>query len=388
MIEQHIARLGGIQVSDQAERAVTEADVAGVEAHINASLPDDYRAFLLKYGSGRPHFGKEVDFPLATYASGSFGIDSFIGAVPMKNAYCYGLVDHYDQSREDLPDEILPIAEDGAGNYVCLAVKGDDKGRIYFWNHEEFETEDVPTYRWLELIASSFDDFLSQFQVDDFDSDVTVCHKALIYEMRIHDAVKTLLEAHDNSEDPWLREIPEADALFDFWSEFEIKIPQGEARRHWNANELAKRDALLPEIEANYQEPAMRAFEAIIDHWQPSAIRLQLEAWKRDSPDQREKIVETSRDFWEAESDEYKLDRAKFERRYRDAVEHITRMWGEGAPFAGHCEKASFPSWARPEDAPLAVWKYTRLAVYVAIRQRDNEWPLQLVIGVRRGSIH
>lgn len=35
-----------------------------------------------------------------------------------------------------IPSELIPIAEDGDGNVVCVALFGEFRGAIYFWDHE------------------------------------------------------------------------------------------------------------------------------------------------------------------------------------------------------------------------------------------------------------
>ncbi|MEZ4903851.1 MAG: SMI1/KNR4 family protein [Spirosomataceae bacterium] len=50
------------------------------------------------------------------------------------------------------------------GNYVCICLKGENYGKIYFYDHEvENENEDG-TLNWdnLYLIANSFTEFLEK----------------------------------------------------------------------------------------------------------------------------------------------------------------------------------------------------------------------------------
>jgi hypothetical protein len=35
-----------------------------------------------------------------------------------------------------MPAELIPIASDSFGNWVCLGVAGEAKGHVYFWDHE------------------------------------------------------------------------------------------------------------------------------------------------------------------------------------------------------------------------------------------------------------
>lgn len=84
----------------------------------------------------------------------------------MKNFYCYDLHAQYLEDRSILPDSVLAIADDGGGNLICLAVKGENRGRIYYWDHEEAEQEQgtAPTFQFLQPIADSFDEFIDKFE--------------------------------------------------------------------------------------------------------------------------------------------------------------------------------------------------------------------------------
>jgi hypothetical protein len=56
--------------------------------------------------------------------------------------------------------DLLPIACDGSGNIICIALSGGDRGTIYFWDWYE---EDVPpSYENVYFLAGSFDLFLER----------------------------------------------------------------------------------------------------------------------------------------------------------------------------------------------------------------------------------
>jgi hypothetical protein len=165
MNSERLEQLGGLQVDDSTGRIVREDDVRRVEHHIGAVLPDDYRTFLLKYGSGQAYFNESVGLPLETHPNGACCINAFFGAVPLENSYCYDLVTYFDQTRIELPGNALPIADEGGGSYICLAVAGDNAGSIYFWDHEEYTTEDEPTYKYMQHVAPSFSEFVGMLKI-------------------------------------------------------------------------------------------------------------------------------------------------------------------------------------------------------------------------------
>ena len=166
MMNKKLEELGGLQKEGLVSRAATEEDVSYVEQHIGSRLPEGYRFFLLQYGSEKAYFNELVGFAIETYPDGVCCIDTFIGAVPVETHYCYDLVSHRKEIEGYLPNNILPVADDGAGNYVCLSVAGDDAGQVYFWNHEEVRgIEEEPSCKNMEFVASSFTDFITKLQI-------------------------------------------------------------------------------------------------------------------------------------------------------------------------------------------------------------------------------
>jgi len=63
-----------------------------------------------------------------------------------------------------LPPSLFPIAEDSAGNLICLGVDASNRGKVFFWNHEEeLDTDgDIrQDYSNVYEVASDIDQFLS-----------------------------------------------------------------------------------------------------------------------------------------------------------------------------------------------------------------------------------
>jgi len=53
---------------------------------------------------------------------------------------------------KELPQNIVPFAEDPFGNFICFDFKGRDTVKIVFWNHEE---------KSITFVADSFVSFLA-----------------------------------------------------------------------------------------------------------------------------------------------------------------------------------------------------------------------------------
>lgn len=136
-----------------AETPVCSEALEQVEKRLDIHLPDQYRQFLLKHNGGKP----TPDLFKCANGGSSF-VHKFL-------AIHDGPYDNFEQENSSfrankaVPDNIIPIACDAFGNYVCLSVSGADIGALYFWNHEKQRQK--ASYKNLCLIAESFDQFLA-----------------------------------------------------------------------------------------------------------------------------------------------------------------------------------------------------------------------------------
>jgi hypothetical protein len=161
---------------------LTEEALATLESKLQARLPAPYRRFLCKHNGGRPEPSYFQRFTLHTFYS--------VGAGAKLN----DLLANQRRMRKWLPEEVIPIADDDFGNEICLAIRGKNRGKVYFWDHEgapeiddlealypglilnppdeEDERSNVTTWPGhpdLSLIADSFAKFLDSFH--DFDDE-------------------------------------------------------------------------------------------------------------------------------------------------------------------------------------------------------------------------
>ncbi|MFT0801061.1 SMI1/KNR4 family protein [Bacillus swezeyi] len=61
---------------------------------------------------------------------------------------------------DQMPEWVLPLADAEGGDQICIAVKGEKKGKIYFWDHELRDRQQD-----LFLIADTFNDFIQSLFV-------------------------------------------------------------------------------------------------------------------------------------------------------------------------------------------------------------------------------
>ncbi|MCL6511720.1 MAG: SMI1/KNR4 family protein [Anaerolineae bacterium] len=134
-----------------AEDPITYNDVARLEERLGFRLPEDYRAFLLQHNGGRPkpNVFSLTDTDLATTE------DTIAWFMCIKPGDVNDLLETASALQGRIPNNLLPIAVDPFGNYICIAVLGPDKGRIYFWDHE-LESTVSNVY----FLADSFDNLL------------------------------------------------------------------------------------------------------------------------------------------------------------------------------------------------------------------------------------
>jgi hypothetical protein len=157
-------RAHGITIRDSAE-PLRPDQLDGIERSLKLRLPAEYRSFLLRANGGVPeprlfHYtainedegtrrrqkGKIARFYPATPADWGSGI-------PISPLTFY-------QNNVPLgfPDWLLPIAnvEDALeGGMLCIAIKGENQGRIYYFPEQEIG-EDT-----LHHVAGSFNSFLA-----------------------------------------------------------------------------------------------------------------------------------------------------------------------------------------------------------------------------------
>ena len=129
---------------------LTEERLRRLEARLKARLPDDYRAFLLRYNGGRPTLSR---FTFTLDGEEQESILEWFFAVhdqPCEEPEDWDprsgeLPPHFGQPLEevwkDLRSEkpragVLPIGRDPSANLVCLGYAGKRAGQVWFFDHE------------------------------------------------------------------------------------------------------------------------------------------------------------------------------------------------------------------------------------------------------------
>jgi hypothetical protein len=145
--------------------ATSSEAIGNFEARWALVLPIEYKRFLLDSNGGYPT--PNIFVVPRWYGYGN-SVMSF-----------YGIHDGPKTKRLDwackvynerVPADLIPIAYDANDNNICLGWKGERKGKIYFWDHEDELDEDgdfVTDYRNVYLVANSLQEFLDGLMTDE-----------------------------------------------------------------------------------------------------------------------------------------------------------------------------------------------------------------------------
>jgi hypothetical protein len=169
-LEERFLLLGGIVPIGKTFVPVTEEEMKSIEADLGVSLPSDYRDLLTTYGAAS--FGKLVEYRTGF---GKAPLSHFYGSKDGKQS----LSKRINTYKGRMPDTLIPIADDGGGDQICLGIKGEEQGKIYYWDHEnEWDEEDYQEEHGSEMpleakfqnvqpIAGSFIDFINMLEARD-----------------------------------------------------------------------------------------------------------------------------------------------------------------------------------------------------------------------------
>lgn len=124
---------------------------------IKGKVPRDFEKFMINEDINSIH-GKSIDF-----------IDNYDCEETALLHYVYGFKENQNDIVKNYESElgentvrgIVPLAEDEAGNLICISLRFKDAGRIYFIDHE-VGLEDENEVDELPVIANSFTEFLEK----------------------------------------------------------------------------------------------------------------------------------------------------------------------------------------------------------------------------------
>ncbi|RZK10710.1 MAG: SMI1/KNR4 family protein [Flavobacterium sp.] len=147
----------------------SEFEVTRFEKVIGFKLPNDYRNFLLNYRGG--FLGEALIYDFIENGENTIGgIESIYGFCENKDNSLYKYYKDYCDDYKRMMLGMIPIGDDGSGNYICLLLAKKDFGKIYFWDHEwevDFNDpeESQEAFRNCHWIADSFTEFTKSIRI-------------------------------------------------------------------------------------------------------------------------------------------------------------------------------------------------------------------------------
>ncbi len=133
-----------------------------MEQSLGAELPAEYRQFLLEHNGGVPdpdcfivpgdeeYDGEPSERQMACF----FAIhDHEWSDQTPEGSLGYPLQEAWRDFRAELPgSQVVPIGKDWNGSYICLGYRGEECGRVFYYDHE---------YEELRPLAEDFRAFLT-----------------------------------------------------------------------------------------------------------------------------------------------------------------------------------------------------------------------------------
>ncbi|CAO4845691.1 MAG: hypothetical protein NEHIOOID_01343 [Holosporales bacterium] len=137
---------------------INEDIIKTLELYWNINFPKSYKNFLINFNGG---IAKKKIF---LFKSSNNGIVTHHWYGIRSESFFSILLAMHDKGHR-FPDNFIPFCDDSFGNKMLLSVKGQDYGKVYFWDHE-METEPAD-YSNLTLIADSFEEFINSLKSEE-----------------------------------------------------------------------------------------------------------------------------------------------------------------------------------------------------------------------------
>jgi hypothetical protein len=139
---------------------ITEDYLLSVEKAARAALPDDYKDFLRFVGEAASWMGPTfvAEDGEESFIEISYGVDPEGG---------YDLLANLDSYQGRVPVTMLPVGRDAFSNLICVGLIGDDRGKVFFWNHENENIDGPPWRENVHKIADSFTEFMEKLKAEE-----------------------------------------------------------------------------------------------------------------------------------------------------------------------------------------------------------------------------
>ncbi len=145
----------------ETEENTNKTQIREIENLVRLTFPPQYERHLLDLNGGRcfPNVFSFKEHGKVTSSS----IEWFLAIYDGQYDSLKRTIQTFKLDEKRMPTQIIPIANDGLGNLICISCGESDFGKVYFWDHErevDYASSDDNDYSNLYLIADSFDEFL------------------------------------------------------------------------------------------------------------------------------------------------------------------------------------------------------------------------------------
>jgi cell wall assembly regulator SMI1 len=138
---------------------VDDGVVEQLEQALGVTFPHDFRELMKRCHGGSPVEREHFDF---YYVGGQHEAGSCLGALlTLYPEDSNGILKTIETLSYDdqLPEKVIPFAEDGGGDMMCLDYRDDpEHPTVVYWSHEE------PKETSISPLADSFTKFLDSLQ--------------------------------------------------------------------------------------------------------------------------------------------------------------------------------------------------------------------------------
>ena len=145
-----------VQFEDSGQPA-TEDQISLLERVLGIQLPLDYRAFLRQTNGGHP---EPSAFPVQSFPFDTHALIAWLFVLDVQGSP-NDLMFNISAYSDLIPADLMPIGIDPGGSFICLAIRGENRGAIYFWDEaERYPPGQVADYHNIYFVARSFDELL------------------------------------------------------------------------------------------------------------------------------------------------------------------------------------------------------------------------------------
>jgi hypothetical protein len=171
----------GVEKSKTIDFSLINNVIDRIEERLHIVLSEEYKTYLQNYDE--VFFANSIIFKLKNSSANlnDIGTQIFDGFYGVTSKYDETLLGQIKCYYHRMPTSLIPIGECPGGNLICLGVKGEFIGKVYFWDHEneyqairESEVTDEINEYWdnLFLIANTFIDFTKGLEIDNTKSEL------------------------------------------------------------------------------------------------------------------------------------------------------------------------------------------------------------------------